>query len=552
MTIFGSPTIRPQWSLGFVGIHLNTVSYGLIALVCLAHGLYLFHGCPLELAPDEAHYWDWSRNLDSCYYSKGPLVAWLIRGSCELFGSVATEWTGTAMPAVRIPAIVCFALLMVGIHELFRRILGASWALVGVAFGLTLPPVQALGTLMTIDPPFLAAWAWGCVGLHAALMDRRRWGWPLVSVAILLGFWAKATIILLPVGSALFLICSPEHRRKHGKAAFAWLALGCFAGLFPILEWNARHDWVGFRHTAGHAVGNSAEEGLRWWGPLEFLLVQWCLLMGLSACLLIWGLRRYHPFHAATNDALRLCWCLTIVPFAVFGVASALSRGQPNWPAPAYLSGALLAVRVYHDKIAGSTSRSARVWRAAMLISALMGTLMSLAIHHPSLYRPLLASWLPSATVERPIPLRRLDPTCRLAGWRQLAAAIDRMSDERERLDGVRPVIAVMNWNVAGEIGFYAAGNPTVYSFGALAGERHTQYDLWRPNPIADAQVFEGRTFLYVGERFPEWTGRFDRVDGPVEVFASDGPNPVASWKVWTGRNYHGQGNGGRSSSRGY
>ena len=27
------------------------------------------------------HYWDWSRHLDWSYYSKGPLVAWLIRGS---------------------------------------------------------------------------------------------------------------------------------------------------------------------------------------------------------------------------------------------------------------------------------------------------------------------------------------------------------------------------------------------------------------------------------------------------------------------------------------
>src|ERR1700686_5900534 len=65
---------------------------------------YLAHDCPLDLAPDEAHYWDWSRHLDWSYYSKGPLVALLIRASCELFGAT--------MFAVRLPAVVCGSLLL--------------------------------------------------------------------------------------------------------------------------------------------------------------------------------------------------------------------------------------------------------------------------------------------------------------------------------------------------------------------------------------------------------------------------------------------------------
>src|SRR5262245_31657226 len=56
---------------------------GLIVVSTFATMAYIWALCPLELAPDEAHYWDWSRHLDWSYYSKGPLVAWLIRGSCE-------------------------------------------------------------------------------------------------------------------------------------------------------------------------------------------------------------------------------------------------------------------------------------------------------------------------------------------------------------------------------------------------------------------------------------------------------------------------------------
>ena len=70
----------------------------LIVGVAVLRLAYLAFYCPLELAPDEAYYWDWSRQLDWSYHSKGPLVAWLIRLSCECFGDT--------MLAVRVPAVI--------------------------------------------------------------------------------------------------------------------------------------------------------------------------------------------------------------------------------------------------------------------------------------------------------------------------------------------------------------------------------------------------------------------------------------------------------------
>src|SRR5262249_27392269 len=84
----------------------------LIVAAAILRILYLANNCPLDLAADEAHYWDWSRHLDWCYYSKGPLVAYLIRGSCELFGGWSQDLTGNLMLAVRLPAILCGSLLL--------------------------------------------------------------------------------------------------------------------------------------------------------------------------------------------------------------------------------------------------------------------------------------------------------------------------------------------------------------------------------------------------------------------------------------------------------
>jgi 4-amino-4-deoxy-L-arabinose transferase-like glycosyltransferase len=59
---------------------------------CIAGGFFLFHLLyiwltPFDLSPDEAYYWDWSRHLAMGYYSKPPMVAWLIALFTKLGGT---------------------------------------------------------------------------------------------------------------------------------------------------------------------------------------------------------------------------------------------------------------------------------------------------------------------------------------------------------------------------------------------------------------------------------------------------------------------------------
>src|SRR5438270_3609953 len=95
--------------------HAVLCRLSMLLLILVAGGLhvaYFAYHCPLDLAPDEAHYWDWSRHLDWSYYSKGPLVAYLIRMSCWVAGSWSQQLTATDMLAVRLPAVVCGCLLL--------------------------------------------------------------------------------------------------------------------------------------------------------------------------------------------------------------------------------------------------------------------------------------------------------------------------------------------------------------------------------------------------------------------------------------------------------
>src|SRR5438128_7636083 len=118
-----------------------------LLLVLASAGLhlgYLAYQCPLDLAPDEAHYWDWSRHLDWSYYSKGPLVAYLIRAGCLFAGPWSQRILSNEMLAVRLPAVVCGSLLLVSMYVLTVQVFGRErLAAFVVMLALTLPMVAA-------------------------------------------------------------------------------------------------------------------------------------------------------------------------------------------------------------------------------------------------------------------------------------------------------------------------------------------------------------------------------------------------------------------------
>ena len=71
-------------------------------------------------------------------------------------------------------------------------------------------------------------------------------------------------------------------------------------------------------------------------------------------------------------------------------------------------------------------------------------------------------------------------------------------------------------------------------------GERHSQYDLWRPNPVAESGLFEGKTFIVVNAPTILVSAAFDRIDPAVQVTYSEAGQPIASWTLTICRDYRG------------
>lgn len=536
----------------------------LIAAVTLLRVLYLLFWCPLDLAPDEAHYWDWSRRLDWSYYSKGPLVAVLIRIGCWLFGDGSRALCGTEMAAVRLPAVLCGTLLLWALYRLTVQVFqNERWGLGVVVIALTLPILSAGALLMTIDAPYACAWAWALVFVHRALFGYgdppQHWfgWWVLAGLCVAMGVLAKHTMVLFVPMVGVFLLVRWLAERKQataeaagtprlepglnvgrqlGRAGFWVMAgIGALGGL-PILLWNVQNGWVTWQHTRGH-LGEGP--GIHLLGPLRFVGLQAALLLGYWFLVWAGAMWRYRPGRQA-NSQIAFLWWMSFPMLAFFALFSFKNGGgEANWPITGYIAGLVLMVSFLASCL-GEIHVSLRrtTWACLMLFCGL-GLGLTLAVHDSRLARPLLDRLARAPSEREPTPLRRLDPTCRLKGWRTLAGEVDRLRAAL-RAEGTEPLLASGHWTLPGEIGFYAQEQPVVYCLGSGLGDRHSQYDLWRPNPIADGADFLGQTFILIGVFPQQVEGIFEHVEPVQTITHYEGGRSIAIWHMTVGRGYKG------------
>lgn len=522
---------------------------GLLILVITAiRFVYLFFLCPYDLAPDEGHYWDWSRHLDWSYYSKGPLIAWIIRAGCEVFGDVALSVNGTLMPAVRAPAILCGAGLLAAFYVLTWQTYHSD----KMAFTLTVvamitPAVALCSMIMTIDAPFLCCWCWALVFGRWAMIDGRRWAWPIAGLFIALGILAKYTMALWLMSAGLFLLFTPTHRRILWQSGF-WIMVAVSAlSALPILYWNSQNDWVTFRHVAVQAgvTETKRSTGIRWLGPFEYLGSQLMVMLGVWFVIWVAAMIRFRP-SATTPIGLRLLWWMSAPTFIVFLASSLRASGQPNWPVAAYLSGAVLSIAWLAQVRQSNRPRLQRATYWSIGIVLVLGVLLTILAHNTRIVTTPISRIVPEEDPsEYGTPFRIYDPAARLKGARYLSAKLDAISDRIVETGGPAPILAGMRWDRPGLFGFYGKGHPQAYSFGlALRSDRHSQYDHWRPNPTLDAQDFLGSTFIIVGAGDPRKQlvemDAFESFDEPFEIVYREHGRAMARWSVFICRGFKG------------
>lgn len=428
---------------------------GLLAVAALARLVYI-QAEVVDLYPDEAHYWEWSRRLDLGYYSKGPLVAWII--------AAGTAALGDTPAGVRIGAVAAGVLLGAALFVLVRDLApGDRWApFLTVALVQALPYFAAMAVVQTIDPPLLVLWTVAMLALWRGLGGSRA-AWLLAGAAVGVGLLAKYTMVLVLPSLALYLLLAPE-RRGWLRRPEPWLAAAvALAAFSPVLVWNARHDWVSFRHTAARA---EVARGLQPAFALEFLGGQVLLVLTpLVAAGVAWALwRGWREGLVGRREPARFLACFALPTLAFYAGLSLFSKVQTNWAAPGYLPALALAVLALRERAA--RLRPAARARLRVLVGA--GVALALAVtvvaHDVSLLRRL---GLPVGA--------GLDPSARLVGWRELAGRVEQAG--REMGGPGRVFVLSDRYQVTSALAFHLGREWTAHNLNR--GRRLNQYDLW-------------------------------------------------------------------------
>ena len=341
-----------------------------------------------DLFVDESQYWLWGRNLDLGYYSKPPLIAWVIRGVTELFGSDAAFF-------VRLPGAVLHgatALLLGGVAARLTDARAALWTAVTY---VTLP-MAALGSIListdTVMAPFLAA-ALLC-HLRAAKTGR-------AGVAMLAGvlagfaFLAKYAAIYLLFGIGLAAVFMPAFRIPPRATLALIVAFG--ATILPNVLWNLGNQLTTVAHTmdnVGWVRGESWLSGLNLAGLAEFLLAQFAVVGPVVFAALLWGYAR------PGAPALRALALISAPPLLIVSVQAALDKAYANWALAAYFPGTVLAVGMLRAHAPRFLPVSLAVNGA---VSVLLPILIMLAPWPAWKGEPLLARYLGRSDLSRQI-----------------------------------------------------------------------------------------------------------------------------------------------------
>jgi 4-amino-4-deoxy-L-arabinose transferase-like glycosyltransferase len=425
----------------------------------------------MELVPDEAFYWVWSRHLAAGYLDHPPAIAYLIW--------LGTHVVGSNELGVRLVGLLMALGAIVITVWLGRRILRDARATRWVALiWLTSPLLAGLGTIFTPDTPvtFFSVCAMAFVAMIADRDDQSRKGglpppasaglWLLFGLFSGLAMLSKYTGVLLPASIALAMLFSRDGRNHYRRP---WIYLSGILAVVvfsPVIWWNARHQWVSFLYQLNHGTTSQdvpkmmsgSQRVVQFFQDIGTYIggqagVWTPVLFGISLVVLWYYWRRYRTVRQVDRVLL---WAGTL-PLVLFGAAAIRAHHtEANWPAFSYFPISLLIVRWLSES-----------WSAARVNWVRGGVQVAvgiLVVMHLLVLPPITRAILH-------LPYRVPHVFKDLVGHRQEGEALGKRSAAM-----LAPVFTNRHED-AGEASFYMPHQPEVWCIGI--GFRPTAYDYF-------------------------------------------------------------------------
>ena len=458
------------------------------------------------LTGDEAYYWDWSRHPDWCYFSKPPMVAWLIGA----FTWVFCDYT----PTVRLPAVLLGSVFLWYFHATAQAFYGRRAAVLALFLILATPINVLSNLLMIIDPPLFCFWMMSVYYLQRALFKREPSAWFWSGCAAAAALLSKQVALALPLMLLLFILL--DKSRYHCLKREFWLfGLPIIVAMLPILLWNAQHDWAMFDHSKEHFTSQLSTSLL---SILEHVLALWRdqLLLMSPIIFLLSVVLSGHCVLKFKRLSAEEQFLVLMGPVLLLGVLllAFQQKVQGNWPMPFYFTSLIL--------LAGFWAEGR--WRAWFKYGVLLGYLLVVVTY-------LLPVLLRTFDLQN----TKVDPIRRFNYWQEWAENV--YFERQIALPNLEHtfVVTLGHRNMASQLAFYLPDHPQVFRF-ETKGEVTTQYELW-PGPIQ----YMGANALIVSEapgHIPEKLRQsFQKFRFLAEIPSTDPKHPDKPYFVYLGEN---------------
>ena len=422
---------------------------------------------PFSLSGDEAYYWDWGRHPAWGYYSKPPMIGWimaLLRLLHADYG-VGIRMTSTLIGTGTLSLIYALT------ARLFSPRAG-FWALCVMLATLA---NAALNICMTTDAPLTLCW---CGALYSfwrlTETPTRRWSvWLILCIGF--GLLSKQMmLIFFPI--ALIALSLMPGKRQLLRRPILWISgMAPLLFLIPSLLWNARHDWITVQHTAHHIekIPFSILKALSQTG--EFLATQLGLATPVTFVLLVVVFVLLSRRWKTLRSAERYLFLFSAPPLFLFLLFSFKMEINPNWPLVFYLPGTILMTGVCCEQNGRLFSWLKRGIAVGAVLTAMF-------------YSALLV--LPATGMD----ITRVGPFRQISGWAEYGEAVGRVHRQLPDPENTMLIVTGHRTSTAA-LAFYHPDRPTVYRWDDKPGYINNQYDIWPgPNrPGSDALLISYR-----------------------------------------------------------
>ena len=314
--------------------HLNRFLrvVGIVAVITAIRIYYLWLG-HFPITFDEAQYWDWSTNWGMGYFSKPPMIAWLI----GLFGT----YCGDSVFCVKLGAPIMHACTALVVYLLALRLadfLTASWSAV---IYLLLPGIAISSAFMSADVPLMFFWALSLLWFVRATQDGSEINWIIFGLICGLGLMSKYTMVLFAACILYYMLIEKSARSYFIQFGFWSAAVAALVTFSPNILWNFFNDFVSFAHVNENVLAEGDLQ-LDVMQMLEFIGAQIILFGPIMIGFFVYCcVPKKHALLNKLDGKLLIAFSLPVLLIAI--VVSLVAEAQGHWAAPAYIAATIIA-----------------------------------------------------------------------------------------------------------------------------------------------------------------------------------------------------------------